>query len=85
MSFSTYFSKLTRKNPDLLEDSNKITLKVGEFRKQLEKAFLAGAEDEKEIKTAAESFGKVKSPENSGGANEVFDSLFGAIFGCKSK
>jgi len=63
MSFSTYFAKLTRKTPDLLEDSHKITLKVGEFRRQLEKAFLAGAEDEKEIKTAAESFGKVRFPQ----------------------
>lgn len=47
MTFAQYWNNLTQKNPSLLE-SSKITLTVESFKRQLEKAFDAGLDNQYE-------------------------------------
>jgi DTW domain-containing protein YfiP len=51
MSFNTYIIRLKEKNPDL-QSSNKLTMTVLEFDKQLMKAYNQGWEDAKSINNA---------------------------------
>jgi hypothetical protein len=72
--FDDYWKRLEDSTPTMKTAGN-MRITVSSFKDQMRKAFAAGQESMRDVKSAADAFGKVGRPEN------PFGDLFGGIFG----
>jgi hypothetical protein len=75
MSFADYWNRLKSRNAKLSDDDTNMTLSVASFRRQLEKAHEAGAEEGQQF---MRDMGRLK---DQGKPKNPFGDLFGDIFG----
>lgn len=76
MSFSKYWSRLTKATPELKSEETKLTITVANLKKQLKKAYENGTRDQAGV---AKQFADISKPEPS-----VSD-LFGGMFGNRDR